>query len=84
MKVATKKRCRCLCCNGMGFTHVSEYYNSLNNLVSQHQVECQSCLGSGWLFEKDFLKQMTHYPNMSNLEVIDAYEGGPSEEIPVL
>jgi len=68
----------------MGFTYVREYHNSFANMVSSHQRECQSCLGSGWLFKKDFLEQVKHYPNMSNLEIIEAYENGPPKEIPML
>ncbi|MEE9214863.1 MAG: hypothetical protein V3U54_08735 [Thermodesulfobacteriota bacterium] len=78
-----KKRCKCLDCNGMGFTGVCEYYNSWHNMVSSRQSECQSCLGSGWLHEKDFLEQMKHHPNKSNLEIIEAYENGPNREIPM-
>ena len=44
---------------------------------------CQNCLGSGWLYEKDFKEQIKHY-DRNNLEVIEAYENGPSKEIPVL
>ena len=76
-----RKRCKCLDCNGMGFT-AAVILGGMGAYDVNSKVECQSCLSTGWLYERDFKKQVSHRSDIDNLAVVEAYENGPSEEIP--
>lgn len=68
-----RKRCRCLDCKGMGFTIQLDLYTYQYKETYDTTVSCQSCLGCGWLWEKDFKEQIKH-SNLNNLEIIEVYE----------
>ena len=74
MNAVKQKRCKCLLCYGMG---------EITSIYLQKTGMCQACGGNGWLYKKDFLDQVKGHMYINNLEIIDAYENGPSEEIPV-